>query len=87
MADFVAGWEVEHGARNKVVAVELWFRSKDRQAREATARELAASRVGRKARRTGQVERVVHQTDLGDALRAVRAELAPAGVARRTDEP
>jgi len=84
LADFVATWEVEHGPRNKVVAVELWFRPKNCQAREAAARELAASRVGRKARRTGQVEQVVGQTELGDTLRAVRAEFAPPGAARST---
>lgn len=56
IADFVASFRVENGPRNKVVAVELWFRPKDHSAREAAAREREASRIGRKARRRGTVE-------------------------------
>jgi len=84
LADFVPGWKVEHGPRNKVVMVELWFRPKNRQGREVAARELAASRVGRKARRLDRVERLVSQTDLEDTLQAMRADFAPAGPGRRT---
>lgn len=87
LADFVAGWEVEHGPRNKVVMVELWFRPKNRHGREVAAHELAASRVGRKARRLDRVERVVGQTDLEDTLRAVRADSISAGPGRRTAKP
>lgn len=87
LADFVAGWGVEHGARNKVVAVELWFRPKNRQGREDAARELAASRVGRKARRSDRVERVVGQAELEGTLRAARADLASPGAARSTAKP
>jgi Initiator Rep protein, WH2 len=58
IADFVASYRVETGPRGKVVAVELWFRPKDRAARNAAAAELDRSRVGRKARRAGSVETV-----------------------------
>jgi hypothetical protein len=58
IADFVASYRVETGPRGKVVAVELWFRPKDRAARNAAAAELDRSRVGRKARRAGTVETV-----------------------------
>jgi hypothetical protein len=42
-----------------VVAVKLAWREKDAHARQAVARELGASRVGRRARRAGTVEMVV----------------------------
>ena len=58
IADFVASYRVENGPRNKVVAVEIWFRAKDRAGRNAAAAELDSSRVGRKARRAGIVETV-----------------------------
>jgi hypothetical protein len=58
IADFVASYRVETGPRNKVVAVELWFRPKDPAGRNAAAAELNRSRVGRKARRQGRVETV-----------------------------
>lgn len=58
IADFVASYRVETGPRGKVVAVELWFRPKDRAARNAAAAELDRSRVGRKAMRAGTVETV-----------------------------
>ena len=58
IADFVASYRVETGPRNKVVAVELWFRPKDKAGRNAAAAELDRSRVGRKARRAGTVETV-----------------------------
>jgi Initiator Replication protein len=56
IADFVASYRLEHGPRNKVVAVELWFLPKDAAGRNAAAVELNHSRVGRKARRQGHVE-------------------------------
>ena len=59
IADFVASHRVEYGPRNKVVAVELWFRPKDVPGRNAAAAELNRSRIGRKARRQGTVETVV----------------------------
>jgi plasmid replication initiation protein len=62
IADFVASWRVEHGPRNKVVAVELWFRPKTQAGRDAAAAELDRSRVGRKARRAGAVETIVPLT-------------------------
>jgi hypothetical protein len=58
IADFVASYRVETGPRGKVVAVELWFRPKDRAGRNAAAAELDRSRVGRKARRAGTAEAV-----------------------------
>jgi hypothetical protein len=58
MADFVASYRVENGPRNKVVAVELWFRPKDSAGRNAAAAELNRSRVGRKVRRQGRIETV-----------------------------
>jgi hypothetical protein len=53
IADFVASYRLEHGPRNKVMAVELWFRPKPPAERNAAAAELNRSRVGRKARRLG----------------------------------
>jgi hypothetical protein len=58
IADFVASYRLEYGPRNKVMAVELWFRPKDAPGRNAAAAELNRSRVGRKARRQGTVETV-----------------------------
>lgn len=54
LAEFACGWKVEQGPRNKVLAVELWFRSKDQTERIATERELDETRDGRKARRESQ---------------------------------
>jgi Initiator Replication protein len=48
IADFVASYRVENGPRNKVMAVELWFRPKDSAGRNAAAAELNRSRAGRK---------------------------------------
>jgi hypothetical protein len=62
IADFVASYRVEHGPRNKVVVVELWFLPKDPAGRDAAAAELDRSRVGRKARRLGAVEIVAPLT-------------------------
>ena len=59
LADFVAGYTVETGSRGKVTRVELWFRPKEPEERNAAAREVEASRVGRKARRKGTVEDVL----------------------------
>jgi len=59
VADFVASFRVENGPRNKVLAVELLFLPKqDEAALAAAAREREASRIGRKARREGTVERL-----------------------------
>ena len=54
LAEFACGWKVEQGPRNKVLAVELWFRSKDQTERITTERELDETRNGRKARRESQ---------------------------------
>lgn len=54
LAEFACGWKVEQGPRNKVLAVELWFRPKDQAERTATERELDETRDGRKARRESQ---------------------------------
>jgi len=58
IADFVASYRVEHGPRNKVVAVELLFLPKPESALADAAREREASRVGRRARRKGNVETI-----------------------------
>jgi hypothetical protein len=86
IADFVASYRIETGPRNKVVAVELWFLPKDPAGRNAAATELNRSRVGRKARRLGQVE-TVRPLDLGwvDLIRPpTKSELRFARVARPT---
>lgn len=62
IADFVVDWKVKHGPRNKVVAVELRFRSKDEAGLNAAAAELNSSRIGRKARRQNRVETVLPLT-------------------------
>ena len=82
LADFACGWKVEQGPRNKVLAVELWFRPKDRTERIAAARELDGPRDGRKARREGQAAPGRLQLDLVDALAALKNGHAPPG----TDE-
>jgi hypothetical protein len=82
LADFACGWKVEQGPRNKVLAVELWFRPKDRTERIAAARELDGPRDGRKARREGQAVPGRLQLDLVDALAALKNGHAPPG----TDE-
>ncbi len=58
VADFIASYRVEHGQRNKVTAVELWFKPKSAADRDFAAAELRRSRVGRKARRQGIVEAI-----------------------------
>jgi hypothetical protein len=45
-----------------VMAVKLTWREKDAQGRKAVARELEASRVGRRARRNGTVETMMAET-------------------------
>lgn len=72
IADFACGWKVEQGPRNKVLAVELWFRPKDRAGRTAAARELDGTREGRKARREGQDASPRLQLDLVEALSTLR---------------
>ena len=81
--DYVAkrGWKVEQGPRNKVLAVELWFRPKDQTGRTAAARELDETRDGRKARREGQAAPGRLQLDLVDAMAALKNG-GPAAVAK-----
>lgn len=59
LADFVAGYTVTTGSRGKVTRIELWFRPKTPDERNAAASELEFSRVGRKARRSGTVDDVL----------------------------
>lgn len=59
LADFVVTYTVETGARGRITRVELWFRPKAPEERNAAARELAMSRQGRRARRSGTVEDVL----------------------------
>ena len=82
LADFACGWKVEQGPRNKVLAVELWFRLKDQTERAATDRELDETRNGRKARRDSQGTPPRLQLDLVEALAALRDKNPPPG----TDE-
>ena len=72
LAEFACGWKVEQGPRNKVLAVELWFRSKDQAERTATERELDETRDGRKARRERQGVPSRLQPGLVKALDALR---------------
>ena len=72
LAEFACGWKVEQGPRNKVLAVELWFRSKDQAERTATERELDDTRDGRKARRERQGRPSRLQPGLVKALDALR---------------
>lgn len=57
LADFTLTWREQRQGR-KVVAVELAFWRKDRDAVAEAARERARPRVGRKARRAGTVETI-----------------------------
>lgn len=59
IADFAAGFIVEKGPRNKVVAVELVFLPEHTAAVAAAMRKREASRIGRKARRKGSVQTVI----------------------------
>ncbi len=81
LADFACGWKVEQGPRNKVLAVELWFRPKDQTGRMAAARELDETRDGRKARRDGQATPTRLQPDLVEALAALRDGRLPPSTA------
>jgi hypothetical protein len=81
LAEFACGWRVEQGSRGKVLTVELWFRPKDRTARAAAERELASTREGRKARREAQTEPSPLQTDLAEAIAAIRDSRTPSGTA------
>jgi hypothetical protein len=47
-----------------VTAVEFWFQLKDLSHVVAAEREREASRIGRRARRTGRVERTITALDL-----------------------
>jgi len=82
LADFACGWKVEQGPRNKVLAVELWFRPKSPAARTAAAHELGETRDGRKARRDGQAAPTQLQPDLIKALDALRDGRVPPGAKR-----
>ena len=82
LADFACGWKVEQGPRNKVLTVELWFRPKDLTERTTTARELDGTRAGRKARRDAQDAAPRLQTDLVEALNALREGRPPPGTAK-----
>ncbi len=77
LAEFACGWKVEQGPRNKVLAVELWFRSKNQAERTATERELDETRDGRKARREGQGMPSRLQPNLVKALDALREGQPP----------
>jgi Initiator Replication protein len=64
IAHFTVTYRVETGPRNKVTAIEFWFQLKDVSDGVAAEREREASRIGRKARRKGSVERTVSVLDL-----------------------
>jgi len=59
LADFTVSYAVKTGLRGKVLSVSLYFQPKDPNGRDAAARELEASRIGRKARRSGTVEDIL----------------------------
>jgi hypothetical protein len=79
LAEFACGWKVEQGPRNKVLAVELWFRSKDQTERTATERELDGTRNGRKARRGSQSAPSRLRPSLVKAMDALRQGQSPLG--------
>ena len=81
LAEFACGWKVEQGARSKVLAVELWFRPKDRATRAVAECELAGTREGRKTRREQAAAAPRLQLDLEEALTALRTGRAPPGAA------
>jgi hypothetical protein len=56
IALFDVSYRTIEGLRRKVTTIKLWFTVKSGHAAEVADREMAASRVGRKARRTGQAE-------------------------------
>jgi hypothetical protein len=77
LAPFSMSWtEIRRG--RAVERIEIMFRPKDDQARAEAEAELQRSRVGRKARRTDQVEHVVDPA-LQDDLDALRAGNVPPG--------
>lgn len=64
-----------------VSAVKLIWREKSKREREATARELNSSSIGRAARRAGTVEEIIEQSDddraeIAASLRDLMASLA-----------
>lgn len=58
IAHFTVTYRIETGPRNKVTAIEFWFQLKDLSDVVAAEREREASRIGRKARRKGSVEKI-----------------------------
>ena len=82
LAEFACGWTAEQGPRNKVLAVELWFRPKDRAEQMTAERELEATREGRKARRQARAAPASPlQPDLIEAIAALRTGCNPPGTA------
>ena len=79
LAEFACGWKVEQGPRSKVLAVELWFRPKDRTERTAAEHELETAREGRKERREAQAKPSPLQTDLVKAIAAIQGSRNPPG--------
>lgn len=59
ISDFTVSYAVKTGLRGKVLSLSLYFKPKDTDGRNAAARELEASRVGRKARRAGVVDDIL----------------------------
>jgi len=66
LAPFALTWREERRGR-AIVGVQIWFTPKPPEAVSAAAAELNRSRVGRKARRVGAVEKVVTPLKLPDA--------------------
>lgn len=78
LATFDTGWrEFRHAGR--VIGLELRFWPKADADREAALQEVQGSRIGRRARRDGAVERVVNDPVLQAALDALRAGAPPPG--------
>jgi plasmid replication initiation protein len=64
IAHFTVTYRIETGLRNKVTAIEFWFQLKDLSDVIAAEREREASKVGRRARRKGNVEATITVLDL-----------------------
>ena len=81
LAEFTCGWKTEQGPRSKVLAVELWFRPKDRAGRTVAEGELTETREGRKTRREQAAPLPRLQLDFEGALAALCAGRAAPGAA------
>ncbi len=70
LAQFTVDCKVEHGPRQKIIAIELTFQPKDQAGRAVAATEIGRSRVGRKERRAKAVATFAQPDLLSPELRA-----------------